>query len=156
MFNCYCTYGNLLTPQIPVTLYHLLADPNGVGWEPNEGAALPPNPAGELPIWFKEPNPPPPAAAAANPPKPPDPPDPPKPPVDGAPKPVPIGVDDPNVAAAGDPKVGAEGCDDALTPNIDGSRLYFFARLRNSCSSFPAYLVRTLSMSFILVGLCVW
>lgn len=32
-------------------------------------------------------------------------------------------------------------------PNMEGSREYFFAKLRNNSSSFPAYLVSTLSTS---------
>lgn len=39
-----------------------------------------------------------------------------------------------------------------LKPNIRSSRLYFFARFRNSCSSLPAYLVSNLSTSDIFDG----
>lgn len=42
------------------------------------------------------------------------------------------------------------------TPNMDGSRLYLRARLRNSCSSFPAYFCKILSTPLSLDGSLVW
>ncbi len=61
--------------------------------------------------------------------------------------------------AAGDPKVmapvdGVVAGGGATTPNIEGSRLYFFARLRNNSSSRPAYLFNNVSTSLTLLGLC--
>jgi hypothetical protein len=63
----------------------------------------------------------------------------------------PMGAGDPKVTAPVDGVVA--GCD-ATTPNIDGSRLYFLARLRNNCSSRPAYLFSNVSTSSSLLGLC--
>jgi len=133
---------------------YLLADPNGFGCDP-KGVPPPPKPPKPPPAGeddAKEPNPPP-CAADPNPleaPKVPD--DPPKvapPPPNPVLLPVPIGAGDPNVAA---PVAGAAAGCCALTPNMDGSRLYFLARLRNNSVSLPLYLVKTLSTSCNLLG----
>lgn len=140
---------------------HLLAAPNGFGCDPKDGAPPPPPPKPPKPPGGddKEPKPPPPCAADANPldvPK--VLPELPNPPADDTPPnplffPFPIAAGEPKVAA---PVGGAAAGCIALTPNIAGSRLYFLARLRNNCSSRPAYLFKSLSTSFTLLGLCVW
>jgi hypothetical protein len=137
---------------------YLLADPNGDA--PNGGADCmvpPPKPAKPPPAGdeAKEPNPPP-CAIEPNPLDEPNVP-PPNPPDGATPNPAVL----PNPMGAGDPKVmapvdgAADGCR-ALTPNIDGSRLYFLARARNICSSRPAYLFSSVSTSLTFFGLCAW
>lgn len=63
-----------------------------------------------------------------------------------------MGAGDPKAMAPVDGVLVAGG---GATPNIDGSRLYFLARFKNSCSSRPAYLFINVSTSFSLLGLCV-
>lgn len=139
---------------MPLSRIHLLAAPNGCA--PKEGAPLllPPNPP-KPPLAGggddKEPNPPP-CVADANPLEAPNAPG--GPPKDEAPPPNPAVL--PIPIAAGDPKDGAAAGCGALMPNTDGSRLYFLARLRNNCSSFPAYLFKTMSTLFTLLGFLLW
>ena len=143
-----------------VTQDYLLAPPNGA-CEPKEGAPLapPPNPSKPPPAGdddAKEPNPPT-FAVVANPPEASKAPDDPPPPKDEPPPPLnPVLFVIPSCPNAGAVVDGvAVGCG-APTPNIVGSRLYFLARLRNSCSSFPAYLVNILSTPPSLDGSLVW
>jgi hypothetical protein len=42
------------------------------------------------------------------------------------------------------------------SPNSEGSRLYFFARFLNKCSSLFLYFINTLSTSLSLEGLYFW
>lgn len=63
--------------------------------------------------------------------------------VDGWPK-AGVAADDPN-PGLGEGAVG-------VMPKTEGSSWYFFARLRNICSSLPLYLAKSLSTSASLLG----
>jgi hypothetical protein len=71
-----------------------------------------------------------------------------KPRGDGCPKP------EPKAGAAGAGVLPSVGVDDK--PNMEGSRLYRLARLRNSCSSLPWYFASNRSTSPTLFGLYCW